>query len=177
MGQLNIAFDEDTLKGAPSLLTWEDFLHDCGPKTSLGRQAMQERTFQERYKQKTFSWQGQLHSITEGADLYFMKTNSLMILDMDPPRYPSRSADVVLLFSEARWQEVAKLVRGDWVRFEATFMNHGQRGQPEIFLLWHIEKVPRPHELPLDTASAEAQAVQDDASADAQADAERDDGR
>merc|ERR1711972_713960 len=89
---------------------------------------------------------------------------------MYPPRFKSRdNPDVALLFGEDKNVEVAELMPGDWVEFEATMSAHGYRGDPEIMTLWHIRKVQRP-----DPLSSSAHAGYDtigDAAAETKSDA------
>lgn len=134
-------------KGQSSMLTWEDFLFDCGPRTSLRQRASQSKFFEERYRRRTFTWQGEVRTIREGFDVMFLHTKSVVMVKMYPPRWPKREQlpDVALLFGEERNREVADLAPSDWVEFEATMAGHGHRGDPEVMMLWHIKKVPEPH--------------------------------
>lgn len=135
-------------KGPPSLLTWDDFLLDCGPRTSLRHRASTARSFEERFRRRTFKWQGEVQLIREGFDVFFVKTKSVVMVKMYPQRYPRRDMpDVALLFSEDRNAEVGTLEPGEWVEFEATMAAHGYRGDPEVMMLWHISGAQRPSPL------------------------------
>jgi len=136
-------------KGAPSMLTWEDFLFDCGPRTSLrSHHTSTVKSFQERYRLRTFKWQGEIRQIREGFELLFLRTKSVVLVRMYPPRFPRRDIpDVALLFGEDRNSEVGELNPGDWVEFEATMSGHGHRGDPEVMMLWKIGVVTRPSPL------------------------------
>lgn len=134
--------------GPPSMLTWEDFLFDCGPRTSLRQTSGSSRAFEERYRRRTFTWQGEVKHIREGFDVLFLHTKSVVMVRMYPGRFPRRDLpDVALLFGEERNTEVAELNPNDWVEFEATMTAHGHRGDPEVMMLWKIHKLPRPAQL------------------------------
>jgi len=142
---------EGVPRGPDSKLTWEDFLYDCGPRTSLRHRSSTVRTFEEKFRRKTFVWQGEVRQIREGFDVLFLKTKSVVMVRMHPPRYPRRDIpDVALLFGEERNKEVAELNPGDWVEFEATMTAHGHRGDPEVMVLWHVKPQAKPKDLPSD---------------------------
>jgi len=146
--QLNTAHEEH--KGAPSMLTWEDFLFDCGPRTSLSHRPSTAKAFEERYRRRTFKWQGEVRIIREGFDVLFVKTKSVVMIQMYPARYKNRRGDhpdVAVLFGDERNKEVGDVMPGDWVEFEATMSAHGYRGDPEVMVLWHIAKKERPDPL------------------------------
>jgi len=146
--QLNTAHEEH--KGAASMLTWEDFLFDCGPRTSLSHRPSTARAFEERYRRRTFKWQGEVRIIREGFDVLFVRTKNVVMVQMYPARYKDRRGehpDVALLFGEERNKEVSSLNPGDWIEFEATMSAHGYRGDPEVMILWHIASAPRPSPL------------------------------
>lgn len=158
-------------KGTPSMLTWEDFVFDCGPRTSLSHRPSTALLFEERYRKKTFKWQGEVRIIREGFDVLFLRTKNVLMVQMYPPRFKGRHGDhpdVAVLFGVERNKEVANLSPGDWVEFEATMSAHGFRGDPEVMVLWHIEKLTRPdppwssagaHEVGQLKAKTEAKAV------------------
>jgi len=141
-------------KGQPSPLTWEDFLSDCGPRHSLRHRTSTARSFEEKYRRRTFKWRGEVVAIREGLEVFMVKTKSTMAVRMYPQRFPRRDyPDVELLFPEDRNKEVAVLNPGDWIEFEATMLQHGHRGDPEIMMLWHVNVAPKPSPLssaPLD---------------------------
>jgi hypothetical protein len=135
-------------KGVASSLTWEDFLYDCGPRTSLRHRTSTTRSFEDKYRKRTFKWQGEVRNIREGFDVLFLHTKSVVMVRMYPPRFPRRDLpDVALLFGEERNAEVAELNPGDWIEFEATMTAHGHRGDPEVLTLWHIETKKKPEPL------------------------------
>jgi hypothetical protein len=141
--QLNTSAQE-THKGPPSMLSWEDFLAECGPKTSLRAKSSTAHAFDEKFRRRTFTWRGEVNMIREGIDVLFVRTKSVVMVKMYPARYPKRdSPDVALLFGEDRNREVGELMPGDWVEFEATMTAHGYRGDPEIMSLWHIKKIDK----------------------------------
>jgi len=132
-------------RGHDSPLSWEDFLHECGPRTSLRHRTSTARAFEEKFRRKTFKWQGEVRVIREGFEVLFVKTKSVVMVKMSPPRFPRRDMpDIALIFGEERNPEVGTLEPGDWVEFEATMIAHGFRGDPEVMSLWHIRTIPRP---------------------------------
>lgn len=155
--QMHTAHEEH--KGMPSMLTWDDFLFDCGPRTSqLSHRPSSAKSFEERYRRRSFKWQGEVRLIREGFDVFFVKTKSVAMVQMFPPRYKTRRGDhpdVALLFGEEHFAEVSELMPGDWVEFEATMSAHGYRGDPEIMVLWRISKKERPNP-PSSSAGAES---------------------
>jgi len=140
------AHSEIPQKGPSSSLTWEDFLGECGPRTSLRHRSSTERVFEEKFRRRTFTWQGEVLLIREGFDVFFLHAKSVVMVRMSPPRYPRRDGpDVALLFTQERNAEVAAINPGDWVEFEATMTGHGHRGDPEVMMLWHVATAPKPH--------------------------------
>jgi len=132
-------------RGHDSALSWEDFLHECGPRSSLRHRTSTARAFEEKFRRKTFKWQGEVRVIREGFEVLFVKTKSVVMVKMSPPRFPRRDMpDVALIFGEERNPEVGTLEPGDWVEFEATMIAHGFRGDPEVMSLWHVGTIPRP---------------------------------
>lgn len=112
---------------------------------SLRRRPSTMRAFEEKYRRKTFKWQGEVSQIREGLDLVFMKTKSIILVKMYPPRFAKRaSPDVALLFGDELNAEVALLNQGDWVEFEGTVHMHGQRGEPEVLALYQVSSLPKP---------------------------------
>lgn len=132
-------------RGPDSSLSWEDFLHECGPRSALRHRTSTARAFEEKFRRKTFKWQGEVRVIREGFDVLFVRTKSVVMVKMSPPRFPRRDMpDIALIFGEERNPEVGTLEPGDWVEFEATMIAHGFRGDPEVMSLWHIGTIPRP---------------------------------
>jgi hypothetical protein len=144
---VHLQASEGIPKGQASTLTWDDFMYDCGPRTSMAMRHRTQtvRTFEERYRRRTFKWQGEVRQIREGFDVLFLKTKSVVMMRMEPARYPQREIpDIALLFGEERNEEVAELNPGDYAEFEATMVSHGHRGDPEVMVLWHIKTIDRP---------------------------------
>jgi hypothetical protein len=149
-------------KGEASLLSWEDFLYDCGPKTSLRSRGNSGILFEEKYRKKTFTWQGEVRVIREGFEIFFLKTKSVVMVRMYPSRFPRRDLpDVALLFGDSLNKEIAELNPGDWVEFEATMTLHGYRGDPELMTLWHVKSIPRPEPLLSSAGSSKSHLQQD----------------
>mmetsp|Transcript_86416 Transcript_86416/g.241763 ORF Transcript_86416/g.241763 Transcript_86416/m.241763 type:complete len:368 (-) Transcript_86416:36-1139(-) len=140
---------QEMTKGEAALFTWDDFLSDCGPRTTLQHRASTSRQFQEKYHKRTFTWQGEVRRISEGFEVLFLRAKSIVKVQMHPSRYPNRRdlPDLALLFGEERNAEVALLNPGDWIEFEATMVAHGHRGDPEVMMLWSVRPVPKPSPL------------------------------
>lgn len=131
--------------GPTSSLSWEDFLWECGPRSTLQRRGATARAFDSKYLRRTFTWQGQVRQIREGFDLVILRTKPMVMVSMYPPRYPNRElVDIALLFNEALNVEVAELNPDDWVEFQATMAAHGHRGDPEVMTLQHIKVITKP---------------------------------
>merc|ERR1719313_1714410 len=77
-------------KGPPSALTWEDFMQHCGPRQSLRHRTTTSRSFEEKFRRRTFKWQGEVLLIREGFEMLFVKTKSVLMVRMYPQRYPRR---------------------------------------------------------------------------------------
>lgn len=133
-------------KGDMSLLTWDDFLRECGPRTAFGHRTSSVRNFEEHFRRKTFRWQGEVLLIREGFDVFFLHAKSVIMVRMHPQRYLHQQdlPDVALLFSDDKNSEVAPLNKGDWIEFEATMTAHGHRGDPEVMMLWDVKKATKP---------------------------------
>lgn len=137
---------QELSKGHLSTLSWEDFLNDCGmrPSSSFRRRSSANGAFEDKYRRRTFHWQGEVRQVREGLDVLFFQTKSLVLLNMRPPRYARLDlADIVLIFDDERYKEVSILNIGDWVDFEATMLAHGHRGDPEVMALWHIAPIKK----------------------------------
>jgi len=135
-------------KGPPSQRTWENFIQHCGPRQSMKHRSSVARAFEEKFRRRTFKWQGEVLLIREGFDVFLLKTKSVVMVRMYPQRFPRREIpDVALLFGEDRNKEVSDLVVGDWIEFEATMTSHGSRGDPEVMMMWHVGVAQKPHPL------------------------------
>jgi len=169
-------------KGPASQLVWEDFIHHCGPRQSLRHRTSVTRAFEEKFRRRTFKWQGEVLQIREGFDVFVLRTKSVVMVRMYPQRFPRRDMpDIALLFGEERNREVSELNVGDWVSFEATMTSHGHRGDPEVMMMWHVAVAPKPSPLMSspslhaiegghgDDAEAVAEASDREAEADAEA--------
>merc|ERR1711994_968446 len=113
-----------------------------------GYRASTAHSFDQRYRHRTFKWQGKVMTIKEGFDLVFARTKSVILVHMYPSRYKREGIpDIALLFGDERNAEVAVLKPDDWIEFEATMSAHGHRGDPEVMTLWHVAAMPRPSPL------------------------------
>lgn len=135
-------------KGKPSSLMWEDFMAACGPRQSMRYRSSTARAFEEKYRKRTFKWEGEVMLIREGFSVFMLKTKSVVMVRMYPQRFPRRDIpDIALLFGEERNREVSTLSPGDWIKFEATMTSHGHRGDPEVMMMWHVALAPKPDPL------------------------------
>eukprot|EP00435_Cladocopium_sp_Y103_P045819 s402_g13.t1 len=130
-------------------LRWEDFLKDCGYKTYLGNPIHVTVAFNEKFKNKTLSWQGKLHRIEEGFSFLGFAQPTAVFVDMEPAQplpMKRESADVVLLYKENAElsSQMRKMKRGQKFDFTATMLEVGRRGSPHVLALW--DAVPRPIE-------------------------------
>lgn len=137
------AGNHDMVRGPDAPLSWDEFLRDCGPKSHLGAgQKSNNRLFEEKYHKKTFRWRGKVRQIREGVDIFFWHTKCIMLVKMEPSRFPTRDyPDVALLFGEERNKDVANLAPGDLIEFEGTMAAHGRRGDPEVMILWSVTPI------------------------------------
>jgi hypothetical protein len=127
----------------PTALTWQDFSKDCGFKSYLGNPIHVTMSFAEKYKGKTFRWQGKVHHVEEGFTLLWWSQRGAVFARMDPPQFTSKreSPDLVLLYDEtskALSQQVTKLKRGEFFDFEASMAEVGRRGAPHTMVLWDV---------------------------------------
>merc|ERR1719387_2937163 len=58
-------------KGPPSNHTWEDFLEACGPKPLLRHRSGGQHLFEQRFRRRTFTWEGEVKMIREGSTSCF----------------------------------------------------------------------------------------------------------
>lgn len=128
----------------PTALSWQDFSKDCGFKSYLGNPIHVTMAFSEKYKGKTFRWQGKVHHVEEGFTLFWWSQRGAAFARMDPPQFPSsrrESPDLVLLYDEtskALAQQVTKLKKGETFGFEASMAEVGRRGAPHTMVLWDV---------------------------------------
>lgn len=131
------------IRSTPTALTWEDFGKDCGFKSYLGNPIHVTMAFAEKYKGKTFRWQGKVHHVEEGFTLLWWSQRGAFFVRMDPPQFTSKreSPDLVLLYDEtskALSQQVSKFKRGESFSFEASMAEVGRRGAPHTMVLWEV---------------------------------------
>lgn len=133
-------------RGEMSPLQWQDFTKECGFKSYLGNPIHVTVAFNEKFKNKTFHWQGAAHRIETGFNLFFLSQRSAIFVDMDPPQFPHKRdlSDLVLLYKEGEElsSKVAKLKRGDQFDFTATMLEVGKRGAPHVMVLWDLNSMP-----------------------------------
>jgi hypothetical protein len=129
------------VRSEPMPLGWQDFNKDCGFKSYLGNPIHVTVAFTEKYKLKTFRWQGKLHHTEEGFSFLWWNQRGAVFVRMDPPQFTSKREmpDLVLLYDETTEKlakQVSKLKKGDFFSFEASMAEVGRRGAPHTMVLW-----------------------------------------
>jgi len=127
----------------PQKQSWVDFGDDCGYKSYLGNPIHVSVAFADKYKGKTFRWQGKAHHTESGFSFLWWSQRGALFMRMDPPQFTSKreTPDLVLLYDEKSKelaQRVAKIKRGEFVGFEASMAEVGKRGAPHTMVLWEI---------------------------------------
>eukprot|EP00928_Gymnodinium_smaydae_P087682 TRINITY_DN71914_c0_g1_i1.p1 TRINITY_DN71914_c0_g1~~TRINITY_DN71914_c0_g1_i1.p1 ORF type:complete len:313 (-),score=57.79 TRINITY_DN71914_c0_g1_i1:474-1412(-) len=138
----------DALERTPlDASTWQDFQRDCGYKSYLGNPIHVSLAFDQKYKNKTFKWEGALHHVEEGLNFLWVNQKGAVFVRMDPPQFPGSMgrhalADLVLLYDNGSpvSKEIDKLKRGDTLNFEATMAEVGRRGSPHVMKLWELQR-------------------------------------
>jgi len=131
------------IRSSPMPLVWEDFNKDCGFKSYLGNPIHVTVAFNEKYKKKTFRWQGKVHHVEEGFTFLWFSQRGAVFARMEPAQLTSKKEvpDLVLLYDDSSVtlsKEVGKLKRGDFFGFEASMAEVGRRGAPHTMVLWDI---------------------------------------
>lgn len=125
-----------------SNLGWDNFVNDCGFKSYLGNPIHVTVAFDEKFKNKTFHWQGTAHRVEEGFTFLGFNQRGAVFVDMDPQQFPTKRdlSDLVLLYKEGDvlTPQVGKLKKGDKFEFTATMLEVGRRGQPHVMVLWEL---------------------------------------
>jgi len=133
---------------SPGHLEWKDFLKDCGFQSYLGNPIHVTEAFKDKFKSKTFRWQGKVHHVEEGFNLLWWSQRGAVFARMEPSQFTSSQfatkkemPDLVLLYdenSEKLSNQVAKLKKGEHVGFEASMVEVGRRGAPHTMVLWEL---------------------------------------
>lgn len=126
--------------------SWEDFTQDCGFKSYLGNPIHVTMAFNEKYKNRTFHWEGSVHRVEEGFNLFGWSQRGAVIVRMKPAQFPSKDLpDLALVYSEREKvrDNVRKLKRGDSFGFVATMVEVGKRGAPHVMALWEVHPASR----------------------------------
>eukprot|EP00446_Apocalathium_sp_SHHI-4_P020444 CAMPEP_0177259630 /NCGR_PEP_ID=MMETSP0367-20130122/58754_1 /TAXON_ID=447022 ORGANISM="Scrippsiella hangoei-like, Strain SHHI-4" /NCGR_SAMPLE_ID=MMETSP0367 /ASSEMBLY_ACC=CAM_ASM_000362 /LENGTH=325 /DNA_ID=CAMNT_0018713947 /DNA_START=38 /DNA_END=1012 /DNA_ORIENTATION=+ len=122
--------------------SWQDFLRDCGFKSYLGNPIHVSVAFNEKFKNQTVSWEGQVHHVEDSLSFLWLNQRGAIFTHMDPQQFPQKRdmADLVLLFNDgdAVAKAAGKLARGQRFAFEATFVEVGKRGAPHVLALWEV---------------------------------------
>lgn len=134
-------------RGELQSLGWEDFVKDCGYKSYLGNPIHVKMAFNERYKNKTFHWQGSVHHTEPGISFLWVDQKGAVYVSMQPAQFPDKRdrADIVLLYNDYDKEvggQVAKLKKGAAFSFEASMVDVGRRGSPHLMVLWELHPLP-----------------------------------
>lgn len=131
------------VRSEASPLEWKDFNKDCGFKSYLGNPIHVTVAFSEKYKSKTFRWQGKVHHVEDGITFLWWNQRGAVFARMDPPQFTSKREipDLVLLIDDTKKEltkEVSKLKKGQEFIFEASMAEVGRRGSPHTMVLWEV---------------------------------------
>jgi len=135
---------DEVVRGEPMVSTWQDFINDCGFKSYLGNPIHVTVAFNENYKNKTISWNGEVHHIEPGFTFFWWSQRGAVFVQMDPPQLPAKrdAPDLVLLYEDGKMPDVGNYKRGASISFEATFVEVGRRGAPHVMAMWQAKPGP-----------------------------------
>jgi len=136
----------DLRMGEISPLSWDDFLRDCGVRSSLGNPIHVHAAFDEKYKEKTFQWSGTVEAIDLGWNYYFWRSASRIWVGMPHHQYMNVKADLDLLFlpSDSKDLSLDDLKPKERITFIATFATQlGRRGIPHPMRLHSLERLKK----------------------------------
>jgi predicted RNA-binding Zn-ribbon protein involved in translation (DUF1610 family) len=130
-------------RSEPAPLGWEDFSKDCGFKSYLGNPIHVTMSFAEKYKAKTFRWQGKVHHVEEGFRFLWWSQSGAVFAKMQPPQFTNKREvpDLVLIYDESTEKlakEASKLRKDQQFGFEASMVEVGRRGAPHTMVLWEL---------------------------------------
>jgi hypothetical protein len=135
-------------RGPDTSASWEDFLRDCGHKSYLGNPIHVSVAFNEKFKNKTISWEGKVHKVESSLSFLWFKQRGAIFTVMQPRQFEVMRdmSDLVLLFNDddAVAQSASKLSRGVRFAFDATFVEVGKRGSPHVLALWGVRPLDDP---------------------------------
>lgn len=134
-----------------SSLRWEDFLKDCGYRSYLGNPIHVTAAFEEKYKNRTFHWQGVVKRYADPFSFLGLSQQGQLYVRMEPSQYPNSRdlADLVLHFDAAsqpakELAELSKRPPNTGVNFEATMFKVGKRGAAHNMALWSVYRLDDP---------------------------------
>lgn len=124
-------------------VTWEEFTKDCGFKSYLGNPIHVTTAFKQKYKKRTFRWQGKVHHIEDGFTFLWWSQRGAIFVRMNPPQFTAKRdiPDLVLLYEdgdEKLSKQVLALKKGAEFSFEAAMIDVGRRGAPHTMMLWDV---------------------------------------
>lgn len=134
----------DLRMGEISPLTWEDFLRDCGARSSLGNPIHVHAAFEQKYRNHTFEWTGTVEAIDLGWNYFFWHSASRIWVSMPHHQFLNIKADLDLIFPPQKGKElsVEDLKLKEQIKFIATFAMHlGSRGSPHPMRLHSLERL------------------------------------
>lgn len=136
----------DALERGPVVpLGWTDYVRDCGLKSYLGNPIHVSMAFKEKYKNRTFAWEGSVYRVEDGLSFLWFHERGALFVRMQQPQLPRSRAgpDLALLFDSRTPAgiEAGKLRKGSNVSFTATMVEVGKRGMPHVMLLWELGTV------------------------------------
>mmetsp|Transcript_126519 Transcript_126519/g.219350 ORF Transcript_126519/g.219350 Transcript_126519/m.219350 type:complete len:305 (+) Transcript_126519:136-1050(+) len=142
-GAPNVKDADTPTRGEVQPVTWEDYSKDCGFKSYLGNPIHVTTAFKQKYKKKTFRWQGKVHHIEEGFTLLWWSQRGAIFVRMQPPQITAKRdiPDVVLLYEDSDEKiskEVYSMKKGAEFTFEASMVEVGRRGAPHTMMLWEL---------------------------------------
>jgi len=139
----------DIEPGPRSDLTWENYFNDCtlrgsGRTNNLAGLSRIYQVFEQKYRKRTFIWEGEVLSIREGFDFAFFRTNNMILVRGVPSAYLPMIPDMILMFSPDLNNKVAPIIPPAFIRFNATLVGLGRRGTAHILKAWDLWELEEP---------------------------------
>lgn len=118
--------------------TWIEFVGMCGVRSALGNPLNARSMFDKHFFGNTVHWSG---TVLQVYSSYFRKSISIR---MNPAQRPPGFPDLELLFTPEIEPQIAEVMAGSHVSFNATLTNLGLRRQPTMGYLWGITSDSKP---------------------------------